>query len=623
MPSARFGWLAISLITAISVSLPTATATAAEGDTIRVSVDSAGNQGNGASNSSDSISSDGRYIVFDSVASNLVPGDTNNKQDVFVHDMNTGNTIRVSVDSAGNQGNAGSAISSISPDGRYVAFESLASNLVPGDTNATSDVFMHDTSTGITTRISFDSQGNQGNGHSLRPSVSWGGRYVVFESDATNLVAADYNEKTDVFVHDTTTKITTRVSVSSAGGEGNFSSIAASITPDGRFVVFQSQATNLVPGDTGYLLDVFLRDTATASTRRISVNSAGGQANANSGGPSISADGRFVAFSSEASNLVPNDTNLETDAFIYDTAAGDVTRLSVNGAGSQANSYSLATSISADGSRVVMLSAASNLVANDTNGVVDAFVRDTMTQSITRVSVDSKGAQSNGWSQVPEISEDGRYVSFYAHASNLVADDTNGVTDVFVHHFVPDSAPPYQGFFIDDNGSVFENAIDAIARARITNGCNPPRNDRYCPTRQITRGEMAAFLTRALHLPHPSEDFFRDDNGSIFEKAINAIAGAGITIGCNPPTSDRFCVNREITRGEMAAMLSRAFNLRAPYENRFTDDDGHMFEFAIDNIAKAGITSGCNPPNNDHFCPDDPVTRGQMAAFLARALHLP
>lgn len=179
-----------------------------------------------------------------------------------------------------------------------------------------------------------------------------------------------------------------------------------------------------------------------------------------------------------------------------------------------------------------------------------------------------------------------------------------------------------EGTFCDDDRSSFEGPIERIAAAGITKGCNPPVNNLFCPDDRVTRGEMAAFLARALDLPgHTSVDFV-DDDGSVFENAIERIASAGVTQGCNPPANSRFCPDDYVTRGQMAAFLARALGLPPSHAVDFRDDNGSMFEAAIQQIAAAGITQGCNPPANDRFCPDDHVTRGQMAAFLARALDL-
>lgn len=178
------------------------------------------------------------------------------------------------------------------------------------------------------------------------------------------------------------------------------------------------------------------------------------------------------------------------------------------------------------------------------------------------------------------------------------------------------------GTFVDDTGSVHEANIEAIAAAGITLGCNPPVNDRFCPDLAVTRGEMAAFLDRALDLPDAAGDFFTDDDGSVFSANINAVAAAGIVRGCDPPDNTRYCPDRSITRAEMATMLTRAFAYPASTQNWFADDEGSIHESAINSIADAGVTLGCNPPSNDHYCPEDPVTRAQMASFLVRALGL-
>jgi hypothetical protein len=178
------------------------------------------------------------------------------------------------------------------------------------------------------------------------------------------------------------------------------------------------------------------------------------------------------------------------------------------------------------------------------------------------------------------------------------------------------------GTFVDDDGNVHEGSIEAIAQAGITRGCNPPANDRFCPRETVDRGSMAAFLSRALGLPSTNQDFFIDDEGHTFEGDINRLAAAGITKGCNPPANDRFCPDGVMTRGAMAAMLSRAFGYTRSNDGRFIDDDGHIFEPEIQKIAAVGVTIGCNPPVNNRFCPDDIVTRDAMASFLTRALGL-
>ena len=181
---------------------------------------------------------------------------------------------------------------------------------------------------------------------------------------------------------------------------------------------------------------------------------------------------------------------------------------------------------------------------------------------------------------------------------------------------------PFDGRFLDEDGSIFEMEIEKLAAAGITKGCDPPSNLRFCPDDPVTRGQMAAFLVRALGLSATGSTDFTDDDGSVFEADIEKLATAGITRGCNPPVNNQYCPNANVTREQMAAFLVRALGLTTNTSPGFIDDDGSIFELDIEKLATAGITKGCNPPVNDRFCPTDPVTRGQMAAFLSRALGL-
>ena len=174
--------------------------------------------------------------------------------------------------------------------------------------------------------------------------------------------------------------------------------------------------------------------------------------------------------------------------------------------------------------------------------------------------------------------------------------------------------------FRDDDTSAFENEIERIAQLGVTKGCNPPKNDLFCPEDSVTRGQMSAFIRRAIGVPDTSKDYFVDDQGSTFEDDINALAQAGIARGCNPPDNDAFCPNDYVTRGQMAAFLNRAFGYQATTVDHFADDDSNTFENDINTIAQNSITKGCNPPKNDRYCPDGLVLRGPMAAFLARAI---
>jgi large repetitive protein len=398
----------------------------------RVSVSSAGTQGNKASRDA-SLSGDGRYVAFSSFATNLVAGDTNNTYDIFVFDRQLGTTERVNLASGGVQANQASYAPKISADGRYVAFISAATNLVAGDTNGKNDIFVADRQTGVVERVSVSSSGTQANDHGETPTISADGRFVAWMSSATNLAAEDTNGKKDIFVYDRQTATTELVSVSSAGGLGNNDSESPTLSADGRYVAFDSTASNLVAGDSNFQSDIFVRDRQTGTTQRVSVSSAGVQGDISSRYPSLSSDGRYVAYMSGATNLVAGDTNREADIFVYDRDTGQVERVSVSASGTEANDYSYYLALSGDGRFVAYRSSASNLVVGDVNRADDIFVYDRQTGQVRMVTVGWDGSPASDSSDAPAISSDGAWVAYMSSAANLVAADTNGATDVFVN----------------------------------------------------------------------------------------------------------------------------------------------------------------------------------------------
>ena len=273
---------------------------------------------------SPSISADGRYVAFVCDADDLVPGDMNLRTDVFVRDRLTATTSLVSIASDGTQGNQFSCAPSISADGRYVVFASNATNLVPGDTNSREDVFVRDRQTGTTSRVSVASDGTQGNGLSQRPQISADGRYVAFESESANLAPGDANGYSmDIFVFDRLSQTTERVSVASDGSPGNGYSAAASISADGRYVAFESESTNLAPGDANGWEDVFVRDRVSGTTEQVSVDDAGVGGSSGSYSPSISADGRYVAFTWCTAFVWNGDIRTVGDIFVRDRVGRD------------------------------------------------------------------------------------------------------------------------------------------------------------------------------------------------------------------------------------------------------------------------------------------------------------
>ncbi len=438
------------------------------------------------------ISGDGRFVSFYSGATTFTrseqtaPCTPNPYFDlcrvaVYLRDRLTHQIARVDRVESGGAPFRSASISdqtsvtgSLSADGRYVAFWSGHSTLVDGDTNDTWDVFVLDRRTNRVRRVSVSSAGTEGNGASFNASISADGRYVAFSSSAKNLVPRDNNIAPDVFVHDLKTSTTTRASVGSSGQEANMvrssgfpleaGSHLLALSQSGRFALFRSTASNLVRGDSNGFADVFVRDLRRRTTTRVSVSSSGAEADADSRQPvgiaqgAISDDGRFAFFNSNASNLVLLDTNGQEDLFVRDTKASVTRRVSVSSAGAQAdrgvgqsdpfalftsaftnatvepqNSSSVAYSATPDGRYVAFSSDATNLVVGDRNNSTDIFLRDLHTGNTTIVSLASTGEQSDGASNSPALSADGRFIAYRSAASNLAPRDTNGHEDVFVY----------------------------------------------------------------------------------------------------------------------------------------------------------------------------------------------
>ena len=407
----------------------------ADGGRVKVvSVSPQGEIGNRGSNRP-VISDNGRYIAFESSANNLVSGDTNGLQDIFVYDQTLNRITMISITSDGTQGNSISSYASISGDGRFVGFISTADNLVENDNNEQSDMFIHDTLTKKTEIVSVATDGTQGNKSTFnRSAISTDGRFVTFQSTSTNLIGRDINNATDIFVRDRQQNITTLASISSEGVQGNGGSLSPSISGDGRFVAFRSFASSLTRYDTNNTFDILVHDRQTAQTNRVSIAPDGEVSNGNSLDAFIATYGRYVSFQSKATNLTQNDTNDKQDVFLHDMDTGKTTLMSVASNRVQANreSNQLAP-VSGLGRSAVFQTVANNLVSGDTNGHVDIFVHNQNSQSTDRVSVSTTGEQGSMSSSYPYISADGRYITFVSEAYNLVPNDDNGRLDIFVY----------------------------------------------------------------------------------------------------------------------------------------------------------------------------------------------
>ena len=383
---------------------------------------------------------------------------------------------RVSLDSNGKgakQGNEESygvdSGTSISADGRFVAFPSISPDLVAGDTNGVADVFVRDRTLGITVRVSVDSSGGESDGDSYFPSISGDGRFVAFSSEATQLVSNDLNGLEDDFLHDRDPDgngifdegngVTTRLSVDVNGRNANGWSTTPTISSSGSKVAFASDATDLVSNKATNFSDVFVRDVAAGTTTLVSVALGGTSGNSISFWPAISADGDSVAFLSYASDLVSNDTN-GPDCFVRNLVQGTTVRVSVDSSGAQGNGRcDTRPAITANGGIVIFDSSSTNLVAGDSNGRNDIFAHDLASGASVRLSVGPGGVEADWDSGMPAVSGDGRCVAFMSAADNLVAGgDTNQTNDVFL----VDRDPDDNGVFDEGNDVVEETTFNAL-----------------------------------------------------------------------------------------------------------------------------------------------------------------
>lgn len=444
----------VALSVFVTVLLVNAASTYALNGTSKVSVSSSGEWGDGESNIETSgsyqMSPTGRYVVFSSSATNLVPNDTNGMEDVFLRDRVLGKTTRVSVSYDGSQinDNVPLLVSDepvVSADGRYVAFRSNSKHVVPGDSNDISDVFVRDMLTGTNTMVTRGLNSSTvvlpagvdplwaQSPHSITPN----GRYIVFGSSAINLVPNDNNNEGDVFIWDRiaegqANKIK-RVSVDFQGGNADDGSYGGSVSDSGRYVAFESDANDLIYKKVGINRDVFVRDLETKQTKLVSESTDGKPGNGASSFAEISGDGHYVLFHSSASDLVQSDSNGASDVFIRDIVTdAPIERVSVDKNGNDAESNSYAGDISYDGHYVSFFSNATDLISNDDNFVPDVFRRNMVSKKTELVPVSSNFFDNaDGPSSSSAITADGRYVAFTSSATNILVGE-NDIDDVFV-----------------------------------------------------------------------------------------------------------------------------------------------------------------------------------------------
>jgi CSLREA domain-containing protein len=383
---------------------------------------------------SPAISDDGRYVTFVSEATNLVAGDTNNRDDVFLYDRTTCTLSLISVAASGTISGSGDSVTpAISPDGRYVVFTSASNNLLPGTTSGAWSIYLRDTLTNTTSLISKAPDGAAPNGQSHHPTISSSGRYIAYQSQATNIAGTGtlssgfYN----ILLYDTHTNQTVRISKIPDGtlpfGDSTFPKISA----NERYVTYTATGSNIIAGDTNSRSDIFVYDRQTDTTTRVSVASDGTQSNGDSSNVNISSDGSYVTFNSDASTLVAGVSGM-TNVFLHDRVTGQTTLITKSVSGSPPGAGGGAPDMSTDSRYILFLSGANNLVYGDSNNFQDAFVYDRQSDTFTRATLRADGGEANGKVLFASISDDGNIAAYTSAAKNLVTGDTNNVDDLFI-----------------------------------------------------------------------------------------------------------------------------------------------------------------------------------------------
>jgi Tol biopolymer transport system component len=600
------------------------------------------------------ISAFGRWAAFVSEATNLSTFFTYGFTNIFLRDLVVGqSTLAIEFAEWPSQSADSTAIA-FQTDAIYTAF----------DYNWLSDIYVADSRQGSYTRVSVSSNNVEANGESFQPSISRDGRIVAFASWANNLVAGDTNGRTDVFVHDRQTATTERVSVSSAGEQANGDSFEPSVSSTGRYVAFISAANNLAAGDMNGVLDIFVRDRTNRTTERVSVNSAGVEGNGDSYSPYITPDGRYVVFTSEGGNLVDGDTNGQTDVFIHDRQTHVTERVSVSSAGEQGYHFSHGGWASDNGRYVAFGSLASNLVPGDTNNAEDIFLRDRQARSTVRVSVAISGAQANGDSFAPVVSPDGRRVFYESDASNLVGDyiDTNGVRDVFMTDLGPSPNIAINGGAERTNspGVTLTVAVQWFSQVRFRDAAGQwgpweaaaPTRSWVLPGGDGAKRVMVQGLDASGEPSPESWDEIILDTTPPTGLGASISGGAACTDSANVTLTllaagadtmrlrdegdewsgwESFAASKPWILSPGRGLKKVFFQCRdaAGNESAVVADEisvplfddvpcGYWARGYVEALARAGVARGC-AAQPAMYCPADPVTRGQMAKLICGA----
>lgn len=574
-----------------------------------ISVNSNEAQGNGSSgnnNTPNAVSDDGRYVMFISNATNLAPGDTGSDLDVFVRDRTNGTTEMVSVSSTGAQANSQTLRADMSGNGRYVIFLSDDDTLVPGDNHPGQDIFIRDRQAGTTQFAMPGIGGTSQFGFNVdRIAISGNGRYIAFHTYGA-LSPEDEVGVRDIYVYDRDTGDVDFISDNNANTRGH--SFNPSISDDGRYVAYHSMADDLVAGDTNESMDVFLFDRETRQTERVSLTQGGGQTNNDSLEASVSNDGRFVSYSSEASNIAPQDTDANQDIYVFDrqtdttqlvSLRSDETRPSPNSAGSASRD----SRVSGNG-RYVTFQSDLLLDPGDTNVLTDIYVRDLTTGTTEWVS-----RSGGGYNYAPAINNDGRFVAFSSTSDRMVPNDTNDRPDILL----ADRAPACTITFSDvPQGSTFHSFIRCLACAGVLGGYS---DGTFRPGDNVTRGQLSKIVANAANFNEPvSGQTFSDvPPGSTFYPFIERMARRGYIGGYSDGT---FRPGAFATRGQIAKIVSNAAGYNdTPTRQTFSDvptnSDFYVF---VERVAARGAVGGY--PDGT-FRPGLNTTRGQVSKIVS------